>query len=139
MAAAEILRIKSRSDLTYSVLMWDGAPLCFLLEEAWRNNQRRVSCIPEGDYICRRHKSAKFGECWEICGVPGRSAILIHAGNTTADTEGCPLTGNWAWGTVIRASRDAFNRLMRQTAGRSEFPLKVTVLKPSAGHMVAPK
>jgi len=116
--------------------MWDGAPLCFLLEEAWRNNERGNSCIPEGSYTCRRYKSAKFGECWRIEGVPGRSAILIHFGNTTADTEGCPLTGNWAWGTVIRASKDAFNRLMRVTKGRGSFSLTVKVLKPSEGHMV---
>lgn len=62
-------------------------------EEDWRNNQRGKSCIPAGIYALKRGMFAKHGDCFEVTGVPGRSAILIHPGNTEEDTEGCILLG----------------------------------------------
>lgn len=78
---------------THGVLIGDGSILCFTLEEPWKDNEPRVSCIPEGVYQCKKHNGAKFSNVWEITNVPGRSAILIHAGNTLADTSGCVLVG----------------------------------------------
>lgn len=78
---------------THGVLTGPNGFLCFTLEEPWKDNEPRVSCIPEGSYQCRRHNGAKFSNVWEITNVPGRSAILIHAGNTLADTSGCVLVG----------------------------------------------
>ena len=63
------------------------------LERAWHNNERRVSCIPEGKYVCKRIISPKFGETYEICDVENRSHILFHAGNYTKDSLGCVLLG----------------------------------------------
>ena len=141
MSHAVLKRIDNQTHLIYGALFWDGAPLCMTLEEPWRNNQRKTrtqkeSCIPEGTYTCRRYHSEKYPDTWQICGVPGRTKILIHTGNTTADTEGCVLLGNWAWGTAIRASKDAFNRFMRATRKVDQFTLEVTVLKPVKGYMV---
>lgn len=79
-------------------LYLDGKFLCFTLEEPWRDNQKGVSCIPAGTYQVIRHgweddAKTHFKKVWRLLGVPGRDAILIHAGNTLVDTEGCILVG----------------------------------------------
>lgn len=66
---------------------------CHVLELPWKDNKRRVSCIPEGVYEAIKHRSPKFGDCFWIQNVPGRSEILIHVGNFHKDTLGCILPG----------------------------------------------
>jgi hypothetical protein len=63
------------------------------LELPWKNNERRVSCIPEGEYFAIKHSSPKFKECLWIQNVPSRSEILIHTGNFTRQILGCILPG----------------------------------------------
>ncbi len=72
------------------------------LELPWRDNQRRISCIPPGSYTVMKHISPSFGKCFWVKDVPGRSHILIHAGNFSGsvnprtgkpDTLGCILPG----------------------------------------------
>lgn len=63
------------------------------LELPWRNNQRRVSCIPHGTYQLIKHTSPKFGICYWVQDVPNRSEILIHKGNYRTDILGCILAG----------------------------------------------
>lgn len=71
--------------------------ICATIELPDRNNARRISCIPAGKYIVKKHNSPKFGKClkvFDIDGkseVSGRSDILIHAGNYISDTLGCIL------------------------------------------------
>lgn len=67
---------------------------CVTLELPWLNNARRISCIPEGDYTCKRHLSPKFGQTYHVTNVANRDAILIHHGNYNRDTLGCILVGN---------------------------------------------
>lgn len=66
---------------------------CKTLELPWKDNQRRISCIPEGNYQAIKHRSPKFGDTFWIQNVPNRSEILIHAGNYYRDTLGCILPG----------------------------------------------
>ena len=66
-------------------------PICFTVEEVWRNNQRNISSIPEGKYRLISRKTAKRGRHLLLQEVPNRSLILIHAGNTIAHTKGCIL------------------------------------------------
>ena len=63
------------------------------LERPWVFNERKVSCIPSGTYLVKRHLSPKFGQCFKIQDVKGRSDILIHSGNVVNDTLGCVLVG----------------------------------------------
>lgn len=63
------------------------------LERPWLFNARKASCIPTGKYLVRRHISPKFGQCFKILDVQGRSDILIHSGNVVNDTLGCVLVG----------------------------------------------
>lgn len=63
------------------------------LELPDKNNKRRVSRIPSGHYIAKKHNSPKFGNCLWLQNVKGRSEILIHAGNFYTDILGCILIG----------------------------------------------
>ena len=56
-------------------------------------NQKNISCIPEGKYTVHRIYSPKFGNCFHVLDVPGRTEILIHRGNYNKDTRGCILVG----------------------------------------------
>lgn len=64
------------------------------LELSYNNNQRAISCIKTGVYVVRRKTSFRFGQCFELQNVLGRSAILIHKGNFNTDTKGCILIGH---------------------------------------------
>ena len=91
---ADIVRVEQTPDGTFGTLLLNGAAFCCTLELPWKGNARRVSCIPAGRYACQRVKSPKFGDTFEVTGIPGRSAILFHAGNTVGDTNGCILLGS---------------------------------------------
>lgn len=67
---------------------------CFTLELPWKDNQRRISCIPEGEYKAVKHRSPKFGESVWIKDVPNRSEILIHPANYVRQLLGCIAVGS---------------------------------------------
>ena len=64
------------------------------LELPDKGNKARVSCIPEGEYLCEftLSQSLKFATYY-VNGVPGRSGIRIHSGNYTRQIFGCILLG----------------------------------------------
>ena len=79
-----------------SLVIFDGKEIVLkilTLELPDLGNQKNISCIPEGKYEVHRIYSPKFGNCFHVQDVPGRSAILIHKGNYTKDTRGCILVG----------------------------------------------
>lgn len=86
-------RIAQSSLGTFGVLVKDNIPLCVTCEDPWNDNKTKKSCIPDGTYKCVPHIGEKYKNVWRLEDVPGRSAILIHYGNTTKDTEGCILVG----------------------------------------------
>ena len=72
-------------------LPWPKLVTC---EDDWLDNQRGKSCIPAGIYLLHRTVYHKHNyEVFEVTGVQGRDHILLHAGNTEEDTEGCILVG----------------------------------------------
>ena len=74
--------------------------LCRSIELRWANNERNVSCVPEGVYPVAIIQHPKFGECLQINGVKGRSGILVHVANDAQkELRGCiapvfSLSGN---------------------------------------------
>ena len=78
---------------TFGIMSVAGIPMCVTCEDPWIDNKTNISCIPEGVYKCVPHNGAKYKDVWRLEYVPGRSAILIHAGNTEDDTHGCILVG----------------------------------------------
>lgn len=92
-----ILRIKENPEFgTFGVMVDEdrGIPIHTTLERVWKNNEPFVSCIPEGEYLCKRWHSAKHPNTFEITGIKGRTACLFHRGNIDdLDSEGCILIG----------------------------------------------
>jgi len=66
---------------TQGVLEWNGTLVCYTIELPWLNNQRRISCIPEGEYVLQKRFSPKFKWHLHLRNVPGRDLILIHPAN----------------------------------------------------------
>lgn len=77
---------------TAGVLTVEGQSFA-TVEKPWINNEQFRSCIPEGTYAVKRYSSARFPDTWEIQDVEGRARILIHAGNSPKDVEGCIAVG----------------------------------------------
>lgn len=88
-----LYRVRQDSAGTFGVIVADNQMLCVTCEDPWNNNRRNISCIPAGVYKCVKRISAKYKHHWHVLDVPNRSLILIHNGNTIADTEGCILVG----------------------------------------------
>lgn len=90
----ELHRLHQSDKGTFGKMFWSGELVAHTCEEPWKNNQRRISCIPKGDYPVVKRISPKYRHHWHIQDVPNRTWILIHIGNYLKDTEGCILVGD---------------------------------------------
>ena len=103
---------------TIGNLYLDGEWLCDTLENPYLNNQRNISCIPEGQYKVRlrtaRESATKDYLHLLVQDVPDRSLILFHSGNTAKDTRGCVLVGIGTEQDFVKNSRLAMDLLMKE-------------------------
>lgn len=82
------------------VLLIDGVKTCNTIELPWKENQSKISCIPEGTYELSKRYSQRFKWHLLLNKVPDRNFILIHAFNDALkESKGCiapvsVLTGN---------------------------------------------
>ena len=89
-----------RDTWTDGLIFIKGILLCRSIELRWANNERNVSCVPEGVYPVAIIQHPKFGECLQINEVKGRSGILVHVANDAQkELRGCiapvfSLSGN---------------------------------------------
>jgi len=68
---------------------------CFTLELPWCMNQKNISCIPKGQYICHHTFSTRFlRSYYEVLAVPYRAGIRIHPANFSRQLRGCIALGN---------------------------------------------
>lgn len=75
---------------TIGVLFHRGQFLCFCIELPWLQNQRSISCIPDGTYELKRFYSVRFKHHFIVKNVPNRSGILIHPANIALEElKGC--------------------------------------------------
>ena len=94
------LKRLNRATWTDGLIFIKGILLCRSIELRWANNERNVSCVPEGVYPVAIIQHPKFGECLQVNGVKGRSGILIHVANDAQkELRGCiapvfSLSGN---------------------------------------------
>lgn len=86
MKIAVLSRFQSGVEGTFG-LLWSGGFSTFIIELPWRDNEKQKSCIPVGLYLCEWRKSPRFGWCYQVTGVPGRSNILIHSGNYAGSVD----------------------------------------------------
>ena len=103
-------------DGTNGKLECEGKLICNTIELPWKNNERRVSCIPEGEYFIEKRYSPKFKWHLHVLGVENRSFILFHpANNALKELNGCiaPVTKLSGPGLGL-LSRKAFEKLKDQ-------------------------
>ena len=79
---------------TFGVVTVNDRVCCFSLENHWQDNQRNISCIPNGTYFVKRDNTGRH-RYWKILEVPNRDNIEIHSGNLVEDTLGCVLFGSY--------------------------------------------
>jgi hypothetical protein len=101
-------------DGTNGKLTCDGTFISYAIELPWKMNERRVSCIPEGEYFIEKRYSRKFKSHLNVKDVEDRDLILIHpANNALLELDGCiaPVTKLSGPGLGLQ-SRIAFKKLM---------------------------
>lgn len=129
-------REDSTDDGTYGTLRFPDGTVLNTLELPWRDNAPKISSIAPGTYECKVRGTSNHGESYEVMNVPGRSAVLIHAGNSAgsadkgmkADSQGCILLGmgRAMKGTqkVITASKPAM-AMFHEKMGKQPFKLTI--------------
>lgn len=128
----ELVRNFFSSTTTEGTLYVDGEPFCDTLEPTVGDKVKafgRGCCIPLGTYAIDFHYSPKFSKYMlTLCGVKGRSGILIHSGNTYKDTAGCILVGERDKVSHLSHSRLALGGLFSKclTASNSQ-PITITI------------
>lgn len=160
---AMLMREASQDDGTYGILTLPDGSTFHTLELPWLNNETGKSCIPPGTYKMEMRDSPKFGPVYEVKGVPNRSAILIHAGNTAgnadrglkSDVQGCILLGlsrgRISNQSAVLESKPALASFMQKMGGRpftlnivgaaqdtSQAPVPTETATPVTAPVVAP-
>jgi len=130
MELVKIIRIETNlTEGTFGVMTINGVAACLTLEPYSRDNVSNISCIPTGQYICKKYSSKKYPNTFEVTGVQGRSHILFHAGNIDENTAGCILLGS-EFGMLgdeqaILESGKAFKRFMEHFKNTQQFKLTI--------------
>ena len=145
-----IARLFKKEKYTIGCLYVDGQYVCDTLEDTDRGltvamSESEISkikiahetAIPTGTYTVDLDTvSPRFGNkpfFQELCGgklprldkVPGFSGVLIHTGNTTADTDGCILLGyNKIKGGLID-SKVAFTKFYNLIKDQKDLILEI--------------
>tara|TARA_B100000768_G_scaffold118138_1_gene109274 strand:- start:914 stop:1333 length:420 start_codon:yes stop_codon:yes gene_type:complete len=103
---------------TIGELFLNGERMCDTLENPWLNNQKNISCIPEGEYKVRlrlpRESATRHYIHLLVKNVPNRDYILFHIGNTAKDTRGCILVGLSSEQDVVHNSTLAMDLLIKE-------------------------
>lgn len=124
----------------------------YTIERPWipspnhKGGMNEKSCVPEGRYIIRPYNSLKFprsyilvNEDLDVYGWTeverGRSAILIHSGNSVADVIGCIAVGkaHAADRRVVLKSRQALDELNSILGRKGHHELIIGVKDGSSG------
>tara|TARA_R110002126_G_scaffold89066_3_gene213069 strand:+ start:388 stop:792 length:405 start_codon:yes stop_codon:yes gene_type:complete len=113
-----LIRDTFSKESTIGELFLNGERLCDTLENPWLDNQRNISCIPEGEYPVRirlpRESATRDYIHLLVKDVKDRDYILFHIGNTAKDTSGCVLVGLGSQQDVVNNSRLAMDLLMKE-------------------------
>ena len=113
-----IIRDTFTEESTIGELFLNGERMCDTLENPYINNERNISCIPEGEYKVRlrvaRESASRNYLHLLVQDVPDRDWILFHRGNSAKDTSGCILVGNGREQDVVENSRLAIDLVIKE-------------------------
>lgn len=139
---AILVRTKDTGEETFGhlYLFGDNGKLifqCVVNELPWKENKRRISCIPAGFYILSFRTIGKYAfDSYHITNIDGsevseRSDILLHYGNFEYDTLGCVLAGETFYdidkdGDLdITNSKTTMRRLIQHIGKDDSIPLQI--------------
>ena len=113
-----IIRDTFTEESTVGELFLNGERMCDTLENPYLNNERNISCIPEGEYKVRlrtaRESATRDYLHLLVQDVPNRDYILFHRGNSAKDTSGCILVGFASKQDYVKNSTFAMDLLMKE-------------------------
>jgi len=122
-----------KEDAQVGLLLVQGRPRLITLERPDWDNQKDISCIPTGTYLCKRGKmwigkdsERHLLETFLVTNVPGRSDIGFHPANYYRELRGCIALGNiidFDNNSGIGDSRRGFQKFMEILEGKTEFTL----------------
>ena len=122
-----IRRVTTSDKGTKGVLVFNNDPFAVTLELPWLDNAPEISCIPSGEYICKRVNSPKFGDTFEVTDVDGRTHILFHKANRLRDLLGCigvaEKFGYISGESGVLESKHGYNEFMNLMSDTDEFRL----------------
>jgi len=113
-----LIRDTFSKESTIGELFLNGERICDTLENPWQDNQRTISCIPEGIYPVRlrlpRESATRDYLHLLVQEVPNRDFILVHRGNFPSQTQGCILVGLGSQQDVVNNSVLAMDLLIKE-------------------------
>lgn len=110
---------------TNGKLICEGKLISLTIELPWKQNKKKVSCVPEGKYTLTKRYSKKYGWHLQLIDVTDRSLILIHpANNAGKELQGCiaPVTklSGPGLGFMSRVAFDKLKTLVYPVLERNE-------------------
>ena len=134
-------RIALRPTYTIGKLYIDDAYFCDTLEDTVRdtnksgkfdNGEQKIkgkTAIPYGTYEIKWTYSPRFKKYTpQLMNVPSFEGIRVHAGNTSADTEGCLILGeNKQVGKVLnsRATINKFYPMIKEACSNGKVTIEI--------------
>lgn len=134
-------RIALRPTYTIGKLYIDDVYFCDTIEDTVRdlnkngefdNGEKKIhskTAIPYGTYEIKWTYSPRFKKYTpQLMNVPSFEGIRIHAGNTSADTEGCLILGkNKQVGKVLnsRATINKFYPIIKEACSNGKVTIEI--------------
>ena len=113
-----LIRDTFTEESTIGELFINGERICDTLERPYFNNQRNISCIPEGIYPVRlrlpRESATRDYIHLLVQDVPDRDWILVRRGNFPYQSQGCLLVGLGTEQDVVHNSVLAMDLLIKE-------------------------
>ena len=102
---------------TLGNLYADDEWICYTIERPWKDNERRISCLPIGTYSLTTKEYGRFYDRYKLPipilgNTEPRSEILIHPANYARELAGCIGVGSKRTDISVLNSRKTWFKLL---------------------------